>query len=63
MVRWHSAPCLRGALSIPTMYPALANQEPPVELASILQTFEDERRESSDPIALALIVYVTPSPR
>lgn len=63
MVRRHSAPCLHGARSLSTMNPALANQEPPVELASLPQVFEVQQRESFDPTALALIVYVTPKPR
>lgn len=63
MVRWHSAPCLHEAQSISTMNPAFASQEPPVELASLLQILEVQQRESSDPTALALIVYVTPNPR
>lgn len=46
-----------------TMNPAFANQELPVELASLLQIFDVQQRESSDPTALALLVYVIPNPR
>lgn len=46
-----------------TMNPAFANQELPVELASLLQIFEVQQRESSNPSVLALLVYVTPNPR